>query len=110
MSEKTRGIDRQKCFARVLIDNTIPGQLRDITAQGFKITTIMPTLMELGSVVVAEIIDESPHQIETVKLKAVLRWTNDDPVAPSYGFEIENFNHEDFEKKYMQLLKIYSEN
>ena len=105
--KENRTVFRKHCYSKALIEN-IPGYLRDITEEGFKITTLNPLRMKPNEIIRITLIPEESLQLETINITAELRWEKTTSVYFYYGFHLNSFKDSEAEKRYKKLMALYS--
>lgn len=106
MNQNHRNTEREICFARVIIQE-IPGQLRDINAQGIKVVLIAESSLKTEGTAQVQILPDETLNIADFQLKGEVKWVKNDTFGQLIGIQREPFDDPNLENSFNKLLEYY---
>jgi hypothetical protein len=101
---KERSRKRDVCFIRVLIEGN-PGQVRDITMKGLKVTLIEKVDYQIGEEKELLLLPDDSFNLKPLLIKGKIRWVKKDNFYEIYGVDLNGFSND--EESLKEIVKYW---
>lgn len=107
-NNKSKRSDRETCYAKALIlENNLPGYVRDISQTGCRIDLINSVDWEPGDNIKVAIIPDPSLEIGSFRGTLEIRWVKKSEIYYLVGAQIISVKDEESRKNYKRLLHYY---